>query len=201
LLVRRLGGAGPSVTHLELLARTTWARRIAAHVGIGVVGFARRLTGCRNRAVLGWRRVAERPAGTSLTGQALCFDLWANCRRLLDYRRSRELLVLDWVHGHAWAVGVRAGFDEVLAIMTVPTGDLGPIGSDLNGLAVGVGDDPNHRGFLHLDIEVEDVADDLLHKGFHHGVKHVPTLPLVFDQRIALRHGPQADAFAEVVHL
>ena len=60
---------------------------------------------------------------------------------------------------------------------------------------------PWAAGLLDLDLEVEDEADDLLHEGFHHGVEHVAALALVLHQRVALRHRPQPDALAEVVHL
>ena len=44
----RLDGARPSVAHLELLAGAAGARRIAAYVGVRVVGFARLLPSGRH---------------------------------------------------------------------------------------------------------------------------------------------------------
>ena len=55
------------------------------------------------------------------------------------------------------------------------------------------------RGCLHLDVEQE--ADRLLLEPVEHADEHVVALALVLHQRIALRHGPQADALLEVVHL
>ena len=57
-----------------------------------------------------------------------------------------------------------------------------------------------HTLDLGLDLQVEQVPDDLLHEGFHHGVEHQATLALVLDQRVALGHRPQPNAFAQVVH-
>src|SRR5271165_5257071 len=57
------------------------------------------------------------------------------------------------------------------------------------------------RVLLHLELQVEEVPDRLLLDAVHHGVEHVVALPLVFDQRVALRHRAQPDALAEVVHL
>ena len=57
------------------------------------------------------------------------------------------------------------------------------------------------RVLLDLELEVEQVADRLFLDAVHHRVEHVVALPLVLDQRVALRHGAQADALAEVVHL
>src|SRR5579875_2262811 len=57
------------------------------------------------------------------------------------------------------------------------------------------------RVLLDLELEVEEVPDRLLLDAVHHGVEHVVALPLVLDQRVALRHRTQADALAEVVHL
>ena len=52
-----------------------------------------------------------------------------------------------------------------------------------------------------LDVDVEQITDDLLGEPFAHGVEHLGTLTLVFDERVTLGHRPQADALAEVVHL
>src|SRR6185437_10678256 len=57
------------------------------------------------------------------------------------------------------------------------------------------------RVLLDLELQVEQVADRLFLDAVHHGVEHVVALPLVLDQRVALRHRAQADALAEVVHL
>src|SRR6185437_10608323 len=57
------------------------------------------------------------------------------------------------------------------------------------------------RVLLDLELQVEEVPDRLFLNAVHHGVEHVVALPLVLDQRVALRHRPQADALAEVVHL
>ena len=52
-----------------------------------------------------------------------------------------------------------------------------------------------------LDVDVEQITHDLLGEPFAHGVEHLGTLTLVFDERVTLGHRPQADALAEVVHL
>ena len=56
-------------------------------------------------------------------------------------------------------------------------------------------------GCSNLDLEVEQEADALLADGLHHGLEHDESLALVLHQRVTLGHGPQADAFLEVVHL
>ncbi len=57
------------------------------------------------------------------------------------------------------------------------------------------------RVLLHLHLHVEQAADRLFLDRLHHGVEQVVALALVLDQRIALGHGPQPDALAQVVHL
>ena len=51
---------------------------------------------------------------------------------------------------------------------------------------------------LHLDIE--QVANCFLFDAIHHGVEEVEAFPLIFDKRITLRHRPQANAIAQIVH-
>src|SRR5262249_39300662 len=52
-----------------------------------------------------------------------------------------------------------------------------------------------------LDLQVEQAADGFLLDALHHGGEQVVPLALVLDQRVALSHCPQADAFPQVVHL
>ncbi len=52
-----------------------------------------------------------------------------------------------------------------------------------------------------LDLEVEQESDRFLLQALEHCGEHVEALALVLDERIALRHGAQADALLEVVHL
>ncbi|MPM11241.1 hypothetical protein SDC9_57580 [bioreactor metagenome] len=74
-------------------------------------------------------------------------------------------------------------------------------GADDDRIAPVIADDA-HLGLVgHLHLQVEQVADHLLHEGVHHRGEHLGALPLVLDQRIALRHRAQADALAQVVHL
>ena len=54
---------------------------------------------------------------------------------------------------------------------------------------------------LHLDLEVEQVADRLLLDGLGHRLEQLVALALVLHERVALGHGPQADALLQVVHL
>ena len=54
---------------------------------------------------------------------------------------------------------------------------------------------------LHLDLDVEQEPDRLLLDRVEHRAEHVEALPLVLDQRVALRHRPQPDALLQVVHL
>src|SRR5690606_10555068 len=56
-------------------------------------------------------------------------------------------------------------------------------------------------GLVDLDLQVEEEADRFLLDLAHHGLVHRVSLALVLDQRVALRHGTQADAVLEVVHL
>src|SRR5262249_57488178 len=59
----------------------------------------------------------------------------------------------------------------------------------------------NDRVLLNLELQVEEVADRLLLDAVHHRVEHVVALPLVLDQRVALRHRAPADAPAGGIHL
>ena len=52
-----------------------------------------------------------------------------------------------------------------------------------------------------MDLDVEQQTDRLLLEPVEHADEHVVTLALVLHQRVALRHGAQADALLEVVHL
>src|SRR5664279_1620079 len=56
-------------------------------------------------------------------------------------------------------------------------------------------------GLFELHLQVEQEPDRLLLDAVHHRGEQLETLPLVFHERIALAHGPQADALLEVVHL
>ena len=59
-------------------------------------------------------------------------------------------------------------------------------------------------GLLGLSFKAGAVSENLLDRvfanGFHHGLEHVGTLVGVFNQRVALGHGPQSNTFLEVVH-
>src|SRR5450755_3967939 len=54
---------------------------------------------------------------------------------------------------------------------------------------------------LDFDLQVEQSPDRLFLDAVHHGVEHVKALTLVLHQRVPLRHGAQADALAQVIHL
>ena len=45
------------------------------------------------------------------------------------------------------------------------------------------------------------VADEVALDAGDHGLEHLVALALPLDERVALAHGPQVDALAEVVHL
>ena len=69
------------------------------------------------------------------------------------------------------------------------------------GHRTGVGGLFGDRVLLDFHLKVEQGPGRLFLDAVHHGVEHVETLALVFHQRVALRHGAQADALAQVVHL
>ena len=46
----------------------------------------------------------------------------------------------------------------------------------------------------------EDLLDRFFLDALHHGLEHLSALVFVFDERVALTHGTQADTFLEVVH-
>ena len=54
---------------------------------------------------------------------------------------------------------------------------------------------------LDLDLDIEGVTDRFLLDAIHHGGEEVESFALIFHQGIALRHGPEADAIAQVIHL
>src|SRR5215217_2613617 len=208
-----------AVAHLELLAGSTGAGRIPPDPRVRVLRVV--ATGrCLDRTVFVRRRIGQRPrTGATETLGAhprTCY------RRLLPRRelepgqlcivehlghvrgKGRGLSVVTHrVHFDSGAIRVGAGFDQVLLGTTVTVARRS-CGRHLHRQPVLAGDDAD-RGprvrLLDFHFEVEDEADDLLHERFHHGVEHVAALPLVLHQRVALRHRPQPNALAQVVHL
>src|SRR5207302_2803666 len=59
----------------------------------------------------------------------------------------------------------------------------------------------HRRCLFGLDLEVEQEADGLFLDALHHPAEHVERLALIFDERVALPVGAQADALLQVVHL
>ena len=57
------------------------------------------------------------------------------------------------------------------------------------------------RSLLHVNLEVEQEANRLALDRLHHALIQSETFALILDERITLRHGAQADALLEVIHL
>src|SRR5690606_1875700 len=126
--------------------------------------------------------------------------------------RSRPLITLvglvlagvGGVHLHARTVRIGTGLDQRaphrsrphVAAAAIPAATAGTVAAAADGdRATAVAGDHTDRGLtLDLDVEMEQVADDLLLEGLLHLVVHRAALALILNQRILLGHRPQPDA-------